>query len=78
MQSEYRQKIQQRITEFEKQGLFNKDVEDDPETKTLMPNDVDYLATKFKTRLFTKIANKVAICYYEKQLKKISVLYERI
>lgn len=70
MQSEYRLKIQQKITEYEKQGLFNKDVEDDPETKTLMPDDVDYLAKKFKSRLFTKIANKVAVYYYEKQLKK--------
>ncbi len=70
MQSEYRKKILDRISEYEKSGLWNKDVEDDPQTITLKPEDIDYLGEKFSTRFFNKIANRAAINYYEKQIRK--------
>ena len=70
MQSEYRLKVLEKIKEFEKNELWDKDVEDDPETKPLLPNEVDYLAEKFSTRIATKIANKVAVNYFEKLIKK--------
>lgn len=35
MQSEYRLKLLERIAEYEKQGLWDKDIEDDPETIVL-------------------------------------------
>ena len=37
MQSEERLKVLARIAELEKQGLWDKDVEDDPETIILRP-----------------------------------------
>ncbi len=70
MQSEYRLKILERIKEYEKQGLWDKDVEDDPETIELLPDKIDYLGEKFSTRFFNKIGNRLAINYYEKLIKK--------
>ena len=69
MQSEYRLKLLSRIEEYEKAGLWDKDIEDDPETIVLTPDKIDYLGEKFSTRLFNKIANRAAIRYYEKQIK---------
>ena len=69
MQSEYRLKVLSRIKEYEKLGLWDKDVEDDPETYELKPNMVDYLDKKLFSRIMNKIANRVAINYYEKQIK---------
>ena len=70
MQSEYRLKLLERIAEYEKQGLWDKDIEDDPETIVLTPDKIDYVGEKFKTRIATKIANRAAINYYEKQIKQ--------
>ena len=53
MKSEYRLKVLNRIKEYEKAELWDKDVEDDPETYELKPNMVDYLDKK----LFSKIKN---------------------
>ncbi len=65
-----RQKILDKIKEYEKEGKFDIDVEDDPETITLMPDKVDYLGEKLSTRIFTRIANRRAVAYYEKEIKK--------
>ena len=40
--SENRKKVLARIAEYERAGLFDKDVEDDPETTPLDPDSVDY------------------------------------
>lgn len=52
---EERLKVLEKIAEFEKEGKFDQDVEDDPESKTLEVDDVDYLYTKpinkFKNKL---------------------------
>ena len=40
-----------RIAELEKEGKWHLDVEDDPETYPLMPNDVDYLNEKLINKI---------------------------
>ena len=69
MLSDYRKKVLLRIAENEKNGLWDKDVEDDPETIELKPDKVDYLNKKLYSKITNKIANRVAIAYYEKQIK---------
>ncbi len=64
-----RLKILEKIRVYERDKKFDVDVEDDPETIPLLPDKVDYLAEKFSTKLFTKIANKKAVQFYEKQIK---------
>ncbi len=73
-----RQYILDRIAEYEKLGKFDIDVEDDPETIVLMPDKVDYLAEKFSTRFFTKIANRAAVRFYESEIKKDNMIIKDI
>ena len=49
-----------RIEEYERKGLFSKDVENDPPTKPLLPNQVDYLNEKLINRILTKFVNAKA------------------
>ena len=64
-QSQHKSELLRRISELEKKELWHLDVEDDPETYPLMPDDVDYLNEK----LINKIKNKII-----KQNIKISSL----
>ena len=52
--------ILRRIEALEKQGIFDKDVEDDPPARELMPNEVDYLRRKVRSKVSTKYAFKIA------------------
>lgn len=61
--------ILQKIKELESQGIFDVDVEDDPETIPLSPDKVDYLGEKLCSRIMNKIANRAAVNYYEKLIK---------
>ena len=69
MQSEYRLELLKRIEENEKACLWDKDVEDDPETLPLLPNKVDYLGKKLSSKILTKISNLLAVKFYEEQIK---------
>lgn len=57
--SEDRIKILKRIDELEKEGKFDVDVEDDPPTKVLTPDNVDYLNKKSMSKIKTIVANRV-------------------
>lgn len=69
MQSEDRLRVLRKIAEYEKQGLWDKDVEDDPETIVLMPDKVDYLGKKLSSKIKTRFANRAAVKFYETQIK---------
>ncbi len=73
-----RLKVLEKIRKHEIEGKFDIDVEDDPETIQLLPEKVDYLAEKFSTRFWTKIANKIATNYYEKQIRKGNFIIKEI
>ena len=73
-----RQHVLDKIKEYERDGKFDIDVEDDPETIVLMPDKVDYLAEKFSTRLFTKIANNRAVKFYESEIKKGNMVIKAV
>lgn len=70
MLSENRLNILKKIEEYERAGLWDKDVEDDPETMPLSPEKIDYLGEKFSSKVMNKIANRAAISYYEGLIKK--------
>ncbi len=73
-----RLKVLERIRKYEIDGKFDMDVEDDPESIVLTPNKVDYLAEKASTRFWTKVANRVAVNYYEKQIRKGNFIIKEI
>ena len=65
-----RLKVLERISEHERLGLWDKDVEDDPKTIVLTPDKVDYLGKKLSSKIGTFFANRAAVRFYEKQIKK--------
>ena len=64
-----RLKVQEKIRVFEREARFDEDVEEDPPTKELLPDKVDYLHEKFSTRLKTRIANFIGDRYFKKMIK---------
>lgn len=59
-----------KIKQFEKNGWFDKDIEEDPPSRTLMPEDVDYLNKKLKNKIATKIAYAQARKFLNKIIKE--------
>lgn len=76
--SEDRIKVLKKIEEFEKNGIFDQDVEDDPPSKPLMPDQVDYLNKKLKNKIATHFANKMAKRYFDKEIKKGNLIIKDI
>ena len=65
-----RLEILKRIEEYEKAGRFDEDVENDPEAPELLPDKVDYLCKKFKSKLSRRIANFIGDRYFLGLIKK--------
>ncbi|MBQ9087068.1 MAG: 1-acyl-sn-glycerol-3-phosphate acyltransferase [Clostridia bacterium] len=55
-----RVEILQKIEQYEREGRFDEDVEEDPPTKPLLPEDVDYYRRGINQRLKTKLAYMMA------------------
>ncbi|NCB48395.1 MAG: 1-acyl-sn-glycerol-3-phosphate acyltransferase [Clostridia bacterium] len=71
-------KILEKIKSFEKQGLWNKDTEDDPEAPVLMPDKIDYLNKKLINKFSNKFANYIAIKFYDKEIKKGNLIIKNV
>ncbi len=65
-----RQEVLRRIREYEREGRFDEDVENDPPTPELLPDRVDYLCKKRTSKISRKIANFVADRYFLNLIKK--------
>ena len=73
-----RLEVLSRIMQNERAGgeSFFKDVENDPSSRMIMPNEVDYLATKFSTKVKRFIAGLIAKKYGSDETASIrTVLY---
>lgn len=70
--------VLERISEYERLGLFDRDVEVDPPTRPLEPGEVDYIGKKRSTRFFTKIANFAAKTFFERQIKKGNLIIKEV
>ncbi|MBQ7250350.1 MAG: 1-acyl-sn-glycerol-3-phosphate acyltransferase [Bacilli bacterium] len=64
-----RAKILNRIEAYERQGLFDRDVEDDPPSDTILPGTVDYQQRKLSTRLKAKFVFSKARKYLQQILE---------
>jgi len=72
--------ILNKIAEYEKLGgdYFAMDVEADPPAKVLLPNKVDYLNKKLHNRIATWFSNKLAIRFFDKEIKKGNLIIDNI
>jgi 1-acyl-sn-glycerol-3-phosphate acyltransferase len=71
-------KLLEKIAEYEKKELWNLDVEDDPETYPLMPDDVDYLNEKLSSKIKNKIANYAGSRFYDKMIDKRQLIIKEV
>lgn len=62
-------KILERIENLERQGIFDQDVEDDPETIELLPDQIDYLDKKLKNKILTRLTLRAGKKFFEGQIK---------
>ncbi|MBQ8451785.1 MAG: 1-acyl-sn-glycerol-3-phosphate acyltransferase [Clostridia bacterium] len=73
-----RLEILKRISEFEKQGWWEKDVEDDPPTVELLPNQIDYLNKKLSSKIKTFFANIAGTNFFEKLIKNKGLIIKEV
>ena len=77
-QSEDRKRILKKIEEYEKEGNFDTDVEDDPPTIPLAPEDVDYLKKKSTSKIKSKIANRMGKKFLDDLLRDNKLIIKEI
>lgn len=73
-----RVEVLRRIEKLEKAGIFDKDVEEDPPARELMPNEVDYLRRNVKSKLRTKYAFKIAHWFVDILIRKKQFVLKEI
>ncbi|MBE6601872.1 MAG: 1-acyl-sn-glycerol-3-phosphate acyltransferase [Ruminococcaceae bacterium] len=77
-QSSHKQELLRRIAELERQELWHLDVEDDPETYPLMPDQVDYLNEKLSSKIKNKIANIAGARFFDKMIAKRQLIIKEV
>ena len=78
MKQNYSEEERFRDMEFEKEGNFDTDVEDDPPTIPLNPEDVDYLRKKSTSKIKSKIANHMGKRFLDDLLKDNKLIIKEI
>ncbi|MBQ8448080.1 MAG: 1-acyl-sn-glycerol-3-phosphate acyltransferase [Clostridia bacterium] len=76
--SAHKLELLEKIAELEKKELWHLDVEDDPETYPLMPDDVDYLNKKFSNKVKTLVANILGTRLFEKMIKGRQLIIKEV
>lgn len=76
--SQHKLELLRRIDELERQELWYLDVEDDPETYPLMPDDVDYLNEKLSSRIKNRIANKAATRFFDRMIAERELIIKEV
>ena len=76
--SKERLEVLKKIKELEENGIFDVDVEDDPPTVPLTPENVDYLRTSRKNRIKSRMAYRVAQWFVEDLLKDNKLIIKKI
>lgn len=73
--SKYRVKLLKKIEKYEREGRFDEDVEDDPPSRMIMPDEIDYLRKSPIAKIKTKIAHEKAKIFLKTILnKKIMII----
>ena len=73
-----RLRIIERIAEYEREGKFDVDVEDDPPTRPLRPGEADFTGRKFSSKIKTFFANRSAYRYFEGLIKKGDLVIKEV
>lgn len=76
--SKERIEILEKIKQLEKEGKFDVDAEDDPPTKELTPENVDYLKTKRKNKWKNKFANMIGEKFLDAIIKSNKLIIKDV
>ncbi len=72
-----RLRVLERIAEYERDGKFDTDVEDDPPTVPLKKAP-DYTCRKLSTKIATKIANKKATEFFDREIAENRLIIKEV
>ncbi len=78
LKSKERLKVLSKIAELEREGRFDEDVEEDPPTKELKPEDIDYLREKMSSKIKTIFTYKMARGYMNSILESKKLIIKEI
>ncbi len=73
-----RLRIVERIAEYEREGKFDVDVEDDPPTRPLRPGEADFTGKKLSSKKKTFFANRSAYRYFEGLIKRGDLVIKEV
>ena len=76
--SQYRIDVQKKIEKLEKEGKFDIDVENDPPTIVLTPENIDYLRSKMTSKLKRIFANEVGERFLDNLLRNNKLIIKNI
>lgn len=68
----------ERMESYEKLRLFDRDVEDDPEAYELLPNQIDYLQKKLKTKILTRLTLRAGEKFFKNMQKNGTLIIKDI
>jgi len=77
-QSAHKKELLRRIAELEEKKLWHLDVEDDPETYPLMPDQVDYLNEKLTSKIMNRIANIAGARFFDKMIANRQLIIKEV
>ena len=78
MSENNRELIQKRIAEYEREGKFDLDVEDDPPSRTILPEEIDYLNKSLIQKIKTKAAFFLAYRFANRAIRRGELIIDDI
>ncbi|MBO4767224.1 MAG: 1-acyl-sn-glycerol-3-phosphate acyltransferase [Lachnospiraceae bacterium] len=78
MAREDRLRVLARIREYEAQGRFNEDVEEDAPAAPIKPGEVDYTGKKLSSKAKTKVANFLGKAFFENMIRKNKLIIKEV
>ena len=78
IESQSREEVYEKIRDLERNGIFDLDVEQDPPTIPLTPDNVDYLREKGFNRIKNVLANRMGETYLKDLIKNKKIIIKDI
>lgn len=70
--------VLKKIAEYEKNGWFDRDVEDDPPSRPLRPGECDYTGRKLSSKIVTWFSNILARRYFDGCIRRGELVIKEI
>jgi len=74
--SSHREEIYKKMEDLERQGIFDRDLEDDPPTIPLKPGEVDFERKKLSSKIKSMYADKVSFSFFNKLIRKGDIVID--